>query len=90
MSASVHLLATLIWGIWGIVIGTIAVWTGTFTQWVAIATIVAVVGNSAHLVSFAWSQKGLSVSAYQASTQPPDISGRNVVNQSGSVIGKIQ
>lgn len=90
MSASVHLVATVIWGIWAIVVGAIAIWTNAFGQWVSIATIVAIVGNSTHLISMAWSQKGLTVSALQASTQPPDISGRQVVNASGQVVGTIK
>lgn len=90
MSAAVHFLATVIWGAFGIVIGALAVVDSYVSDWVWLAIIVSVVGNSSHLVAFAWSQKGISVSASQASPQPPDVSGRNVVNNAGQVIGKIQ
>ncbi len=90
MSASVHLLATVIWGIYGIVIGAMAIFYSYSGTFVWLSVIVAVVGNSSHLVAFAWSQKGVSITASNAQTGQPDISGRQVVNGSGQVIGKIQ
>ena len=90
MSASVHLLATIIWGIYGIVVGALAIVQGYTGVFVWISVIVSVTGNSAHLVTFAWSQKGLTVSSSQSQPVQPDISGRQVVNGSGQVVGTIK
>ncbi len=59
-------------------------------DFVWISVIVAVVGNSAHLVTFAWSQKGLTVSSSQSQPATVDLSGRQVVNGSGQVIGTVK
>lgn len=90
MSASVHFLATVIWGIFGIVSGVMAIYYTYTSNWVWISIIVAVVGNSTHLVAFAISSQGVSVNAQGSSTSESNITGRQVVNGSGQVVGTIK
>lgn len=90
VSAAVHFLATVIWGVYGIVIGLVAVVYTYSSDFVWISIIVAVVGNSSHLVAFAWSQKGLTVSSSQGNSSESSISGRQVIDAGGQVIGKIK
>lgn len=60
---TIHLVATLIWGLFGIVIGSIALVYGQFGTWVGISLVAAITGNSAHLVSFSLSKTGLDISS---------------------------
>jgi hypothetical protein len=61
----VHLVATVIWGLFGIVIGSIALIYGQFNTWVGLALISAITGNSAHLVTFSLSKTGVDISSSQ-------------------------
>lgn len=90
MSASVHFLATIIWGVFGIVTGIMAIYYSYTSNWVWISIIVAVVGNSTHLVAFAVSSSGVSVNAQGSNTKQVDVAGRSVVNSAGQVIGTIK
>lgn len=83
MSASVHFLATVIWGLYSIVIGALVVVYGYSSDFAWISIWIAVVGNASHLVTFAWSQKGVNISAEPAS-------GKQVVNSAGQVIGTVK
>lgn len=66
-AALTHLLTGLIWGVYAITIGSLAVVYNFNSPWVFVSIITAVVGNSAHLVAFAWSTaNGLTVSAQKA------------------------
>lgn len=58
-----HFLSTLIWGIYGITVGTFAVSSGYTGPYIWVTIVTAIVGNSAHLVAFAWSKKGFQVSS---------------------------
>jgi hypothetical protein len=60
---TVHLVATTIWGLFGIVIGSIALVHGQFNTWVGISLVAAITGNSAHLVTFSLSKTGLDISS---------------------------
>ena len=66
-AAFTHLLTGLIWGIYAVTVGSLAIVYNFGSPWVFVSIITAVVGNSAHLVSFAWSTaQGLKVSAQKA------------------------
>ena len=66
----IHFLATLIWGVYGVVVGLAALYSpGGFSLWIGITVVTAIVGNSAHLVAFAWSKKGqINITSTQAKT----------------------
>lgn len=64
----IHFLATGVWGIYGLVVGSLVVvshYNGIFA-WISVIT--AITGNSAHLVAFAWSKKGFQVSSQTGKT----------------------
>ena len=63
-----HLLASFIWGLYGLVIGAMAVSYRVFDIWVALSVITAIVGNSAHLVAFAWSKKAATITSTAGKT----------------------
>lgn len=71
-SGTVHLLATLFWGIYGIVIGSLVVVFGYNNDFAWISVIVAVVGNSAHLVAFSYGQGKISIQATGQVGKPPN------------------
>lgn len=48
-----HKLAVLVWGFYSILVGSLAIWTHQFSQWVSFTILTAAVGNSAHLISIA-------------------------------------
>lgn len=62
-SETVHLIATLTWGIFGITVGTLAIVHNNFSTDVMVSEIAAITGNSAHLVALSFSKSGLSVSS---------------------------
>lgn len=62
---AVHLTVAVIWGVYGIIIGSLAILTGFSGAYIWDSIIVAIVGNSAHLVTFSLSKTGLSVEAMQ-------------------------
>ena len=67
-AALTHLLTGLIWGVYAITIGSLAIVYNFSSPWVFVSIITAVVGNSAHLVAFAWSNKGLQISSSAGKT----------------------
>jgi len=59
----VHLVATVFWGTFGLAIGSLSVIYNTFNIYVMVALIVAITGNSAHLVAMSYSKGNLQVEA---------------------------
>lgn len=59
----IHFLSTLIWGTYGLVVGVVVVIHGYNNSFTWISIIVAIVGNSAHLVAFAYSKGRITVQA---------------------------
>ena len=57
----VHLIGVVVWGIFGITIGTLAIVHNNFSDYVMVSLVSAVVGNSAHLMALSFSKTGLSV-----------------------------
>lgn len=64
-SETVHLIATLTWGIFGITVGTLAIVHNNFSTDVMVSEIAAITGNSAHLMALSFSKSGLSVSSQE-------------------------
>ena len=67
----IHLVATMVWGIYGISVGTLTVVYGYSSPWAWITIVTAVVGNSAHLVSYAVSSAGVEIASAQTQSQVP-------------------
>ena len=88
-SGAVHFLATSLWALFALVYGVVSLVYGQNSQWVNLVLIVAIAGNSAHLIAFAISPKGAKIVTVP-SAAPVDISGRDVVNGSGQIIGKVK
>ena len=65
---SVHLIATLLWGIYGLSVGTIGVIYGQFNAYLMVTIVTAIAGNSAHLISMSVSKTGLTETATQVKT----------------------
>lgn len=61
----IHFLATVMWGTYGIAIGLVVVVNNYTGFWPFTSIIVAIVGNSAHLVTFAWSKGKFTASSKQ-------------------------
>jgi hypothetical protein len=59
----VHLVATIFWGTFGLAVGSLAVVSNTFNIYVMVALIVAITGNSAHLISMSYNKGNLQVEA---------------------------
>jgi len=59
----VHLIATVFWGTFGLAIGSLSVIYNTFSVYVMVALITAIVGNSTHLVAMSYSKGNLQVEA---------------------------
>ena len=60
---TVHIVATVLWGIFGIVVGTTALITHQYNDWVGYSLITAIAGNSAHLIMFSLSKTGAEIQA---------------------------
>jgi hypothetical protein len=59
---TVHLISSLLWGIYGITVGTLGIIHNDFSAYVMVSVVVAIAGNSAHLMSMSLSKTGLTVS----------------------------
>jgi len=62
-SGTVHVIASLLWGIYGIIVGTLVVVYSYDNLYGWLSIIVAIIGNSSHLVAFSYSQGKISVQA---------------------------
>jgi hypothetical protein len=60
---TVSLVATLIWGTFGIATSTIALTVNSFSVYVMVSLVAAIAGNSAHLITMHLTPKGLDVQA---------------------------
>ena len=60
---TVSLISTLTWGLYAIIIGSLAVYYNYNNSWLWIGEIVAIIGNSAHLVAMHLSKTGLDITA---------------------------
>ena len=60
---TVHLVASVLWGIYGITVGSIGVIHNNFNTDVMVSIVVAISGNSAHLISMSLSKTGLAVNS---------------------------
>ncbi len=64
----VHLIASIIWGIYGLTVGIVGVVSRDFSVYVMVSIVVAIVGNSAHLISMSYQKGALAVQATQGKT----------------------
>ena len=71
----IHFLATAIWGVYSIVIGVVAITSQYISNFVWISIIVAITGNSAHLVTFAYSKGKILVQSTGQVGKPPSTTG---------------
>lgn len=62
----IHFFAVLIWGVFGIAIGSIGIIYHYSNDLLWISVIAAISGNSAHLVAFAMSKRGVQISSEKA------------------------
>lgn len=60
---SVHLVSAVLWGIYGLTVGSIGVFNHSFNTDVMVSIVVAIAGNSAHLISMSFSKTGLTVNS---------------------------
>lgn len=60
---TVHLVATIFWGLFGLAVGIISSILNDFNIYVMVALIAAIAGNSVHLVSMSFSKAGITVSS---------------------------
>jgi hypothetical protein len=60
---TVHIVSAALWGTYGILTGTIGVITGHFNFDLMVSEVVAISGNSLHLVAFSLSKEGITVSS---------------------------
>lgn len=67
----VSLISGIIWGTYAIVIGTLAVYFSYNNNWAWLSIVVAIVGNSAHLIVMHYSAKGLTIQAQGSSPPGP-------------------
>ena len=65
---SVHLVASLGWITFAVIIGSLGVAYNYVTPYLWVSIIVAIVGNSSHLVAMSLSKTGLSVQNQTTST----------------------
>ena len=68
-------LATGIWGIYALVVGTLSIVDGFTGNLVWITIITAIVGNSAHLVTFAYQKGKIQIQATGQVGKPPSTTG---------------
>ena len=62
----VHLIASGIWGTYGLTVGTLAVVHNDLNVYTMVTLVTAIVGNSAHLISMSLSKTGnLTVASKQ-------------------------
>jgi hypothetical protein len=60
---TVHLIATIFWGLFGLAVGIISTFRNDFNVYVMVSLISAIAGNSVHLISMSFSKTGISVSS---------------------------
>jgi len=60
---SVHLISSVLWAIFGLTVGSLAIVFNEFNYPVMVAMLAAIAGNSAHLISMSISKTGISVSS---------------------------
>lgn len=70
-SGTVHLIASLLWGIYGIIVGTLVVVYSYNNLFSWLSIIVAIIGNSTHLVAFSYSQGKISIQSTGQVGKPP-------------------
>jgi len=71
-SGTVHLISSLLWGIYGIIVGTLVVVYSYHDLYGWLSIIVAIIGNSSHLVALSYSQGKISVQATGQVGKPPN------------------
>lgn len=62
---TVHLISALLWGLYGLTVGTIGVVYNDFNFDVMVTIVVAIVGNSAHLITMSLSKTGFTASSQE-------------------------
>ena len=62
----VHLVATVFWGTFGTTIGTVALVDHSFSPYVMVSLVTAIIANSVHLVSLSLSKTNLAETSSQA------------------------
>lgn len=64
----VHLIMALLWGLYGVIIGSLVVIYNYSNIWAWLSVIVAVAGNSIHLITLDVGKKGIEITAQQDKT----------------------
>lgn len=67
----VSLISGVIWGTYGVIVGTLTVYFNYNNDWAWLSVIVAIIGNSSHLVAMHYSSQGLSIQAQGSSPPGP-------------------
>lgn len=70
-AGTVHLIASLLWGFYGIIVGTLVVVFSYSNLFSWLSIIVAIIGNSTHLVAFSYSQGKVSIQSTGQVGKPP-------------------
>jgi len=71
----VSLISGIIWGTYAIIVGTLTVYFSYNNDWAWVSIVVAIIGNSAHLIVMHYSNQGLTIQAQGSSPPgPPKVS----------------
>ncbi len=66
---TVHLIMALLWGIYGIIIGSLVIVFHYNNLWSWLSIVVAIAGNSIHMVTMDFSKTGIEVATKEATKQ---------------------
>lgn len=61
--STVHLVATILWGVYGLTTGSLGVFYDHFNAYLMVSIVTAIVGNSAHLISMSMSAQSMDVTS---------------------------
>lgn len=70
-NTTTHLIMALLWGIYGIIIGSLVVVFHYNNLWSWLSIVVAISGNSVHLVTMDFSKSGIEVKSQAVNNNPP-------------------
>lgn len=65
----VHLIATILWALFGIIVGSLGVISHQYSAFLMATMVAAIAGNSAHLVTMDFNKKGIEISSKATNQQ---------------------
>lgn len=71
MKSTTHLIMAIFWGVYGIIIGSLVVIYGYSNVWAWLSIIVAISGNSVHLISMDFNKEGLQIKSQNENPPKP-------------------